>query len=294
MSEVTIGFIGGSGLYQMEGLADIKEVEVGTPFGSPSDNIVLGTLQGTRIAFLPRHGRGHRISPTEIPARANIYALKTLGVQRIVSISAVGSLQEHIKPLDMLVPDQIIDRTRSRANTFFENGIAGHVEFAEPFCPVLSDALAQAARHRSATIHSGGTLVVIEGPQFSTKAESQLYRSWGASVIGMTALPEAKLAREAEICYATLALVTDYDTWHHTEEVVSVELVVANLAKNVAASQGVLQTLVSAIPGRRDCPCATAVKNAIITSPDYVDESTRARLSAIIGKYMEVTEGPTM
>ena len=294
MAKARIAFIGGSGLYQMDGLTDTEEIDIRTPWGAPSDNIIVGTLAGTRVAFLPRHGRGHRISPTEIPVRANIYALKTLGVERIVSISAVGSLQEQIRPLDLLVPDQIVDRTIGRSRTFFENGIAAHVGFADPFCPELSDALAGAARQQRGATHMGGTYVVIEGPQFSTRAESELFRAWGASVIGMTALPEARLAREAEVCYVTLALVTDYDCWHQTEEDVSVELVVANLRRNVATSQEVLRSLLPTIPASRGCVCGSALKNAIITSPDQISDSTRSRLSAILGKYLEVTEASAL
>ncbi len=288
MSRAKIAFIGGSGLYEMDGLTERQEVEVHTPFGAPSDRIVVGTLAGTRVAFLPRHGRGHRFSPTQIPVRANIYALKTLGVERVVSISAVGSLQEQIRPLDMLVPDQIIDRTRMRSNTFFENGIVAHLGFAEPFCPDLRDALAPAARQQSATVHEGGAYIVMEGPQFSTRAESELYRSWGASVIGMTALPEAKLAREAELCYATLALVTDCDCWRQTEEDVSIGLVIANLRKSVAASQEVIRALAPAISAGRHCSCGSLLKDAIITSPEHIGNETRRRLSAIIGKYLPV------
>ena len=286
MDEIKVGFIGGSGLYEMEGLTDREEVDVDTPFGPPSDTIVVGSLAGTRVAFLPRHGRGHRVSPTEIPVRANVYALKSLGVERIVSISAVGSMKERIKPLDLVIPDQIIDRTRSRVNTFFEGGVVAHVGFADPYCPVLRDTLAQAAHGQPVTTHVGGTYLVIEGPQFSTRAESELYRSWGVSVIGMTALPEARLAREAEMCYATLALVTDYDCWHQVEETVSIDLVIGNLRRNVATSQRVLRDLLSALPAERQCSCATALGEAIITSPDLVAEETRARLSAIVGKYL--------
>ncbi|MFQ5925162.1 MAG: S-methyl-5'-thioadenosine phosphorylase, partial [Dehalococcoidia bacterium] len=224
MPEAKIGVIGGSGLYQIEGMTDIEEVRVRTPFGEPSDAITIGDLEGKRIAFLPRHGRGHPISPTELPARANIYALKSLGVEWIVSVSAVGSLNEEICPLDLLIPDQLIDRTKSRVNSFFGGGLVAHVAFADPFCPVLSDILYEAALDSGARVRKGGTYVVMEGPLFSTKAESNLYRSWGASIIGMTALPEAKLAREAEICYATLACITDYDCWHETEESVTIEM----------------------------------------------------------------------
>ena len=290
MTEARLAFIGGSGLYEMSGLSEVEEIDVETPFGAPSDRLVVGTLEATRVVFIPRHGRGHRIPPSNIPARANIYALKTLGVERVVSISAVGSLQEHIRPLDMLVSDQIIDRTRGRASTFFDDGIAAHVGFSDPFCGVVNDVVAAAAPQQSVTTHDGGTYVVIEGPQFSTRAESELYRSWGASVIGMTALPEAKLAREAEICYSTLALVTDYDCWHQTEEAVSVELVVANLSKNVAAAQQVVRTVAQAMPATRECVCATALRNAIITRPEQISEQTRGRLSAIVGSYLEVAE----
>ena len=270
----------------MDQLADREEVGVDTPFGDPSDRIVLGTLAGVRLAFLPRHGRGHRISPTEIPARANIFALKTLGVERIVSISAVGSLREDIHPLDMVVPDQLIDRTVRRPATFFGDGIVAHVGFAQPYCPVLNRLLDEAGKRAGLRTHGGGTCIVIEGPQFSTRAESELYRSWGAGIIGMTALPEAKLAREAEICYSTMALVTDYDCWHEAEETVTVEMVVRNLLKNVANSQDVVTQLVPTIPEQRDCACANALENAIITVPDLIPESTRDRLKPIAGKYL--------
>ena len=290
MTEPKIAFIGGSGLYEMEGLTDVEEVDVDTPFGSPSARIVLGSLGGIRVAFLPRHGVGHRFSSTQVPSRANIYALKSLGVERIVSVSAVGSLQESIRPLDMVVPNQLIDRTRSRVSTFFEDGIVAHVGFADPFCPVLSSVVIEAASKTTSAVHSGGAYVVMEGPQFSTRAESELYRSWGASVIGMTALPEAKLAREAEICYATLALVTDYDTWHEAEADVSVEVVVANLKKNVTQSQQVLLAVANNIPGERDCDCASALESAIITDDKHVDEGARERLGLIIGRYVRVPE----
>ena len=285
MADPRIAFIGGSGLYEMESLSDVRHVDVDTPFGSPSDSIAIGSLDGITAAFLPRHGRGHRLSPTEIPARANIYALKTLGVERIISVSAVGSLREHISPLDMLIPDQLIDRTRNRTSTFFENGIVAHIAFSDPFCPEISSTLADAAKNQ-ATTHVGGTSIVIEGPQFSTRAESELYRSFGADIIGMTALPEAKLAREAEMCYATLALVTDFDTWHQTEDDVSVELVVANLQRNVAGSQLVLGHVAANLPVQRDCICGHALESAIITHPDHIGRETRERLSAIIEKYV--------
>ncbi len=286
MAEARIAVIGGSGLYQIEGLSDIEEVKVNTPFGEPSDSIIIGTLGGVRVAFLPRHGRGHRISPSELPARANIFALKSLGVERIISVSAVGSLKEEIAPLHLVIPDQLIDRTRGRVSTFFGGGIVAHVGFADPFCPVLSRVLYEAARGTGATTHLGGTYVVIEGPQFSTKAESRLYRSWGADIIGMTALPEAKLAREAEICYATLALVTDYDVWHSAEQTVSVELVVTNLLKNVQVAKEVIKQAVTMVPTGRECPCATALKDAIITAPEFIPEKLKQDLRLLIGKYI--------
>ena len=289
MARAQVAFIGGSGLYDIEGLTDREYIYAQTPFGEPSDTIVIGTLEETRVAFLPRHGRGHRISPTEIPVRANVYALKSLGVERIVSVSAVGSLKEEIRPLELVIPDQLIDRTRGRISTFFGDGIVAHVGFADPFCPVLNQALAQAAHRQGVTTHIGGTCVVIEGPQFSTRAESELYRSWGASVIGMTALPESKLAREAEICYSTLALVTDYDCWHSGEETVSVALVLDNLLKNVATSQEVIRELLPGIPASRDCYCATALKNAIITSPEHISEGAKDRLSLIVDKYVKLS-----
>ena len=288
MPEAKIGIIGGSGLYEMEGLTDVEEVDLATPFGPPSDAIVTGTLEGVRLAFLPRHGRGHRISPTELPARANIYALKSLGVERVISVSAVGSLREDMKPLDFVVPDQLIDRTRDRIDSFFgDGGIVAHVAFADPFCPDLSAALVQAAREQGTRTHQEGTYLVIEGPQFSTKAESRLYRSWGASIIGMTALPEAKLAREAEMCYATLALVTDYDVWHESEAPVTVEMVVANLLLNVGNAKKVIKNLIPRLVANRECPCKDALKDAIITSRDRIAVEARERLDLIIGKYMD-------
>ena len=286
MAEASVGIIGGSGLYDMEALTDKEEVNIDTPFGSPSDAITIGTLEGRRVAFLPRHGRGHRISPTEIPARANIFALKTLGVTHIVSVSAVGSLKEELHPLDMVIPDQIIDRTKGRVNSFFGGGIVAHVAFSNPFCPNLSQVLHDAARDVGARAHAGGTLIVMEGPLFSTRAESELYRSWGASIIGMTALPEAKLAREAEICYATLACVTDFDTWHPDHDSVSVELVVSNLLKNVAAGQKIVQRLMSAVPGREGCVCSSALENAIITARGSIPEQVKSELAPLIGKYL--------
>ena len=291
MPEAKVAFIGGSGLYDMEGLAERAEVEVQTPFGAPSDTIVTGSLGEAKVAFIPRHGRGHRLSPSQIPVRANVYALKSLGVERIISISAVGSLKEEVRPLDIVIPRQLIDRTKSRPSTFFEEGIVAHVAFADPFCPVMTDLVARAAERQGVPTHLGGTYVVMEGPQFSTRAESELYRGWGASVIGMTALPEAKLAREAEICYVTMALVTDYDCWHQAQESVSVELIVANLLKSVAASQAVVRELLPTIPDSRDCLCASALRDAIITSPDRIPQSARDRLSLIVDKYLKAPTG---
>jgi len=286
MPEARLGVIGGSGLYQIEGLKDVEELRVKTPFGDPSDAIVLGTLEGERVAFLPRHGRGHRISPTEIPVRANIYALKSLGVERIISVSAVGSLKETLPPLDLVIPDQLLDRTRRRVGSFFGGGVVVHVAFADPFCPALSQALYHACQGEGVGVHKGGTLVVMEGPLFSTRAESFLYRSWGADIIGMTALPEAKLAREAEICYATLASVTDYDCWHQEHASVSIEMVISNLQKNVERAKRVLRKLIGAIPRERDCPCPTALKDAIITDPTLIPAQTRQELALLIGKYL--------
>ena len=286
MPEALIGIIGGSGLYQMEGLSDVQEVDVDTPFGKTSDSIMVGSLAGTQIAFLSRHGRGHRINPTQLPVRANIFALKSIGVEWLISISAVGSLKEEMAPLDLVVPDQLIDRTRLRENTFFEDGIAAHVGFADPFCPGLSSTLHECAIQVGAMAHLGGTLVVMEGPAFSTRAECAVYRSWGADIIGMTALPEAKLAREAEMCYSTLACVTDYDCWREATEVVTVEMVVANLMKNISVSKQVLKTIVNRIPRERTCPCASALKDTIITAPDRIPREMKERLRPLVEKYL--------
>ena len=285
MAEALIGVIGGTGLYRMDGLEGAEEVVVDTPFGAPSDVIVTGTLNGVGVAFLPRHGRGHRLSPTELPARANIYALKSLGVRRVVSVCAVGSLREEIRPLDMVVPDQLIDRTLGRPRTFFGEGIVAHVGMADPFCPDLRSALRLSGGRAGATVHDGGTLVVIEGPQFSTRAESHMYRSWGADIIGMTALPEARLAREAELCYAVLACSTDYDCWHESEEPVTVEMVVENLMKNTAVSRAILADVITADLAERDCGCGSALANAIVTDRGVIPAEVRERLSLLIGKY---------
>ena len=286
-----VAVIGGSGLYEMDGLTDVNFVNVDTPFGKPSDSIVLGTLEGVRVAFLPRHGRGHRFNPSHIPARANIYALKTLGVERIISVSAVGSLKEEFAPLDLVVPNQLIDRTRLRDNTFFDEGIVVHVGLADPFCAQASQIIYQSAQQQGITVHPDGTMVVMEGPAFSTRAESFMYRSWGADIIGMTALPEAKLAREAEICYATLAWITDYDCWHQGTEPVTVEMVVANLTKNVATSKELLRRIVpslgQALGRNRDCPCASSLKDAIITRKEEVPADLRQKLAPIAGRYLD-------
>lgn len=279
-----VGIIGGSGLYQIEGLADAREVRVATPFGDPSDSIVLGELAGVSVAFLPRHGRGHRISPSEINYRANVYALKSLGVERLISVSAVGTMREEIHPLDLLVPDQIFDRTIREPRSFFTDGIVAHVGLAEPYCPHLSAALASAAEGKAPRVHSSGTYICIEGPQFSTKAESRIYRQWGVDVIGMTAMPEARLAREAELCYATLALVTDYDVWHGSEQAVSVEQVTANLAKNAAAAKETLRRVLATLPAAPACACGQALANSIVTAPDRVPPETRQRLELLLGR----------
>jgi 5'-methylthioadenosine phosphorylase len=283
---VKIGVIGGSGLYEIAGMTNVEEVRPNTPFGEPSDAIIIGELDGRSIAFLPRHGRGHTISPTEIPSRANIYALKALGVEWVISVSAVGSLKEGIHPLDLVVPDQIIDRTKSRVNSFFDGGLVAHVSFAEPFCPTLSNILYHAALDVGANVHQEGTYIAMEGPLFSTKAESNLYRSWGASIIGMTALPEAKLAREAEICYATLACITDYDTWHETEESVTIEMALANLMLNADKAKKIIGLVAARIPEKRECGCAEALENAIITAPEKIPVRIKEDLELLIGKYI--------
>ncbi len=286
MFEAKVGIIGGSGLYNMEGMTGMETVKVNTPFGEPSDVIILGNLGRAKVAFLPRHGEGHRISPSELPAKANIYALKSLGVERIISVSAVGSLKEEIAPLDMVIPDQLIDATKGRASTFFSDGIVGHVSFAEPFCPVLSQLSFEASTRAGAKVHKGGTYLVVEGPQFSSRAESQLYCSWGVDVVGMTASPEAKLAREAEICYATLAVVTDYDCWHPGYESVTAEMILTNLRKGIDTVKRALKLLLPSIPEGRDCACASALKHAIVTDTKYVPEKKTKELELLIGKYL--------
>src|SRR6266446_5463579 len=288
MESAKIGIIGGSGLYQMPELQDVEEIAVDTPFGSPSDAFIVGTLDNNRVAFLPRHGRGHRFTPTEVPFRANIYAMKLLGVERILSASAVGSLQEKYAPLDMVIPDQFFDRTRGRVreSTFFGEGIVAHVSFAHPVCGALGDVIEESCRSVDVKAHRGGTYLCMEGPAFSTVAESNVYRSWGMDIIGMTNLQEAKLAREAEICYATLALVTDYDCWHPGHDAVTVEAVIEYLNKNVRNAQVILGETVKRLSGStRECKCGSALKNAIFTAPDLWPEATTRKLDAIIGKY---------
>ncbi|HSE42385.1 MAG TPA: S-methyl-5'-thioadenosine phosphorylase [Acidobacteriota bacterium] len=287
MTEVKIGVIGGSGLYQMNELKDIEEVKLNTAFGDPSDAFIIGTLADKRIAFLSRHGRGHRITPTEINYRANIYGFKKLGVDWLVSVSAVGSMKEHIKPLDFVVPDQFYDNTKRRIGTFFGNGIVGHVGMANPVCPHLSALIEKSCKSNGVTTHKGGTYICIEGPQFSTKGESLIYRKWGVDVIGMTNMPEAKLAREAEICYATMALVTDFDCWHESEEVVTIDAVIATLMKNVNNARSILRTIVQGFPISRDCECSKALANGVITQKEFVPEKTLKDLELIVGKYLK-------
>jgi 5'-methylthioadenosine phosphorylase len=284
---IPIGILGGSGLYDMAELAERDEVTISTPFGNPSGPYVTGTLNGRKVAFLARHGPGHRLLPSELNFRANMYGFKVLGVEWILSASAVGSLQERYRPLDLVVPDQFFDRTRGRISTFFGRGLAVHVSFAHPICATLSGLACDSAKAVGATVHRGGTYVCMEGPQFSTLAESNLYRSWGMDVIGMTNLQEAKLAREAEICYATLALVTDYDCWHEGHDSVSVDMVVANLSKNALMAQRVVSETISHLPVPRTCECATALASAIITRPETIPEQTKEELAPIVGKYVK-------
>ncbi len=284
---IPIGILGGSGLYDMAELTDREEVTVSTPFGNPSGPYVTGTLSGRKVAFLARHGPGHRLLPSELNFRANMYGFKVLGVEWILSASAVGSLQERYRPLDLVVPDQFFDRTRGRISTFFGRGLAVHVSFAHPVCATLSGLACDSAKTVGATVHRGGTYVCMEGPQFSTLSESNLYRSWGMDVIGMTNLQEAKLAREAEICYATLALVTDYDCWHEGHDSVSVDMVVANLSRNALMAQRVVSETVSHLPVPRTCECATALASAIITRPEAIPEQTKKELAPIVGKYVK-------
>ena len=286
MSEVKLAVIGGSGVYDIEALTDIEERHISTPFGDPSDTIVIGTLSGKRIAFLPRHGRGHRLTPTEVPYRANIWALKSLGVERIISISACGSMKEKYAPRHIVIPDQIYDNTKRRDYSFFGDGLVAHIGIADPFCPHLRQVLYEAVKRAGGTVHMGGTFIVIEGPRFSTRGECNIYRSWGVDIIGMTAVPEAQLAREAEICYATMAHVTDYDVWHEEEESVNVEMLIANLMANAALSKAAITELVPMLGDERPCDCGSTVSTAIITSRDVIPETKIEQLGPIVAKYV--------
>lgn len=289
--QATVGVIGGSGLYDIEGLTATRFIRVRTPFGAPSDTITLGTLEGIRVAFLSRHGRGHRLNPSDINYRANIFALKSLGVSHVISISAVGSMKDSIQPGDVVVPDQFIDLTKRRASTFFENGIVAHVAFGEPVCAELGQALFSSAERVGATVHPGGTYLCMEGPQFSTKAESRLYRQWGVDVIGMTNMPEAKLAREAEIGYATVALVTDYDCWHETEESVTVEAVLATLHRNVALAKQILRAVMPFFTDFKACVCHRALDHAILTAPKRIPTAVRKKLAVLIDRALRPQKG---
>ncbi len=294
MSQPVIGVIGGSGLYEIEGLSEIEEVTLETPFGAPSDNYVTGVLDGVKMVFLPRHGKGHRILPSEVNYRANIYGMKSLGVEQIISVSAVGSMKEEIVPGHIVIPDQFFDRTQGkRASTFFGQGIVGHVQFADPVCPALSRHLAAAADSVGATVHRGGTYLCIEGPNFSTRAESNIYRSWGVDIIGMTNIPEARLAREAEICYGTMALATDYDCWHEGHEDVSVEAVIAIIQQNVSTARQIIaravRDIAASIPAD-NCDCGEALKYAIMTAPELIPAQVRKDLEPLLGRYLDSGE----
>lgn len=287
MSQPVIGVIGGSGLYEIEGFTDVEEVRVETPFGDPSDAYITGILEGARLVFLPRHARGHRLLPSEIPYRANIYGLKKLGVERIISVSAVGSMKEEIVPGHIVIPDQFFDRTQGkRDSTFFGEGVVGHVQFADPVCADLSKTLYDSAIEAGATVHKGGTYICIEGPNFSARAESNIYRSWGVDVIGMTNLPEARLAREAEICYGTVALATDYDCWHDEHDDVSVEAVIAIIQQNVATARKIIKAAVKKLTASSTCACGEALKYAIMTHKEQIPEATRKKLDVLMGKYL--------
>ena len=290
MSEVRIGVIGGSGLYEMEGLQVEDERQIETPFGEPSDPFILGDLDGNKVAFLARHGRGHRILPSELNFRANIYGFKVLGVEWLVSVSAVGSMKIDYRPTDIVIPDQFFDRTRHRVDTFFGNGLVAHVSLAHPICPVLHEIFFEGAKQAGARVHKGGTYLCMEGPQFSTRAESEIYRQWGVDIIGMTNLQEAKLAREAEICYATVAMVTDYDCWHEEEEDVSGQAVMEVVQQNAATAQDVVKRIVRRLPTKRSCGCGECLEHALITEPELIPEKTRRDLEPIVGKYLDGVE----
>lgn len=288
MEQMTIGVIGGSGLYEIEGLTDVEEVRLETPFGDPSDAFITGMLGDVKMVFLPRHGRGHRYLPSEVPFRANIYGMKKLGVQRIISVSAVGSMKKEIVPGHIVIPDQFFDRTQGkRASTFFGNGVTGHVQFADPICADLADVLFDAAQKAGATVHKGGTYICIEGPNFSTRAESMIYRSWGVDIIGMTNIPEARLAREAEICYGTVALATDYDCWHDGHDDVTVEAVLAIIKQNVATARNIIKHAVCSLDAAPACACDEALKFAIMTDSAVIPEQTRKNIEPILGKYLD-------
>jgi 5'-methylthioadenosine phosphorylase len=285
--QAEIGIIGGSGLYKMAGLGRVREIRLATPFGRPSDAYILGVLEGRQVAFLPRHGRGHRLMPTEINFRANIYGMKKLGVERIISASAVGSLREGLRPLDMVLPSQFFDRTRHRVSTFFGDGLVAHISFADPVCPIVVTALHKACKANRIRCHQGGTYLCMEGPAFSTQAESNTYRAWGMDVIGMTNLQEAKLAREAEICYATLAMVTDYDCWHPAHDAVTVSQVVEYLTRNAENAQKIIRAAVRGLPKDRPCKCGSALAHAILTDRKKIPARTRRKLSLLVGKYLK-------
>lgn len=287
MAEARIGIIGGTGLYDMEGMTGIEEVHPDTPFGKPSDSIVLGSLDGVRLAFLPRHGRGHRLNPGEVPYRANIFALKALGVEWVIAINSAGSFREEICPGSLVIPDQIIDRTTRRTSTFFGEGLVVHVSFADPFCHDLSDILYRAAVEAGASVTRGGTFICMEGPLFSTRAESRLYQAWGASIVGMTVLPEAKLAREAELCYASVVCVSDYDCWLERCEPVTAEMIVGVIRQNVSTSKKIIKVASQLIPSRRSCECKDALKTAIVTAPEYIPAQKKRDLALLIGKYVK-------
>ena len=286
-AKAKLAVIGGTGLYDIEGITDIELVDIDTPFGKPSDSIGIGKLGGLGIAFLPRHGKGHRLSPTGVPSRANIYALKSLGVEFIISSNSCGSFKEDIRPGHLLVPDQIIDRTHHRFHSFFGEGIVAHIQFADPFCPVLSQIIYECALEAGATVHKGGTFIAMEGPAFSTRAESRLYKAWGADVIGMTVLPEARLAREAEICYASIACVTDYDSWHETNETVTVEAILTTMRNNVDFTRKTVSLAAGRLPVKRECDCASALGPALVTDLSMVPAAQKKKLDLLIGKYIK-------
>ena len=286
MPTATIAVIGGTGLYDIEGLTDLQTVDRETPFGSPSDTITIGSLEDVPVAFLPRHGRGHRISPPEVPSRANMWALKSLGVEHVISINSCGSFKEELAPGHLVIPDQVIDRTTQRYNTFFGDGIVAHIQFADPFCPALSAVLYDCASEAGAAVHRGGTFIAMEGPAFSTRAESRLYKSWGADVIGMTVLPEARLAREAEICYASIACVTDYDSWHETNETVTVEAIMTTLRNNIDTARRTIRLAAARLGGERTCACKDALGPALVTDMSTVPENRRKELDLLLRKYL--------